>query len=92
MYVGKVLNYFKKAKVAHILIEAGSVNKNDELIIMGETTGVVEIKLENIFCNDEPSMKAVKGDEITFQCDKLVRARDKVYVVRKVNIEETISN
>jgi len=91
-YLGRVLNYYKKSKVTHILIEAGSVNQNDELIIMGETTGVVELKPGNMLCNDEPALKAVKGDEVTFQCDNLVRARDKVYVVQKVNVEGIISN
>jgi putative protease len=91
-YVGKVLNYFKKLKVAYVLIEAGSVNQNDELIIMGETTGVVELKLNNMFCNDKPSFKAVKGDEITFNCDKLVRTRDKVYVFKSVSVEELTTN
>lgn len=88
VYLGRVLNYYKKAKAAHILIEAGSLNQNDELLIMGETTGVVEIKLENMLCNDELSLNAVRGDEITFPCNKLIRLRDKVYVVQNTNVEE----
>jgi putative protease len=88
VYLGRVLNYYKKPKAVHILIEAGSVKQNDDLLIMGETTGLIEIKLDNMFCNDEPSLKAVKGDEITFYCDKLIRTRDKVYVVQKTNVEE----
>lgn len=92
IYLGRVLNYYKKSKIAHVLIEAGSVHQNDDLVVMGETTGVAELKLTNMFCNDEPSLKAGKGDEITFQCNKLIRQRDKVFVVRTVDVEEVISN
>jgi len=83
-YLGKVLNYFQKAKVAHVLIESGSLNKNDDLIIIGETTGVVEIKLNSFLRNDESAISAEKGDEITFVIDELVRPRDKVYLFKEV--------
>jgi len=83
-YLGKVLNYFQKAKVAHILIESGSLNKNDDLIIIGETTGVVEIKLNSFLRNDKTAATAEKGDKVTFVVDDLVRPRDKVYLFKDV--------
>jgi len=83
-YLGKVLNYFQKAKAAHILIESGSLNKNDDLLIIGETTGVVEIKVTSFLRNDESATSAEKGDEITFVVDDLVRPRDKVYLLKNV--------
>ena len=46
-YVGKVLNYYKEIEVAHILMESGQIKTDDEILIMGETTGVLDIKLEN---------------------------------------------
>jgi putative protease len=83
-YLGKVLNYFPKVKVAHILIESGSLNQSDDLLIIGETTGVVEIKVNSFLRNDEAATKAVKGDEFTVIVDNLVRPRDKVYVLKLV--------
>jgi putative protease len=83
-YLGKILNYFQKAKVAHILIESGSLNQNDDLLIIGETTGVVEIKVSSFLRNDELATSAEKGDEITFVVDDLVRPRDKVYLFKDV--------
>ena len=80
--MGKVLNYFHKAKAAHILIESGSLNQNDDLLIIGETTGVVEIKVRSFLRNDEAATSAEKGDEITFVVDDLVRPRDKVYLFK----------
>ncbi len=83
-YVGKVLNYYKKSGIVHILLEAGKINVNDEIIIMGETTGVVELKLDSFMKNDLPDKSAEKGDEITFSCESLIRPRDQVYLVKNV--------
>jgi len=82
-YLGKILNYFQRSKVAHILIESGSINQNDDLLIIGETTGVIELKVKSFLRNDEAATKAEKGDEITFVMDKLVRPRDKVYLFKE---------
>jgi putative protease len=83
-YLGKVLNYFQKAKVAHVLIESGSLNQNDELLIIGETTGVVEIEVSSFLKNDEAVTCAEKGNEVTFVVDDLIRPRDKVYLFKDV--------
>ena len=90
VYSGKVLNYFKKQNVAHLLIESGSIKNNDSLLIIGETTGVVEVKIEGMLRNDGPSEKAEKGDEITFKCKELVRPGDKVYSVLHLNALESL--
>ncbi len=86
-YLGKVLNYFKEPKVAHVLIESGSVKENDELLIIGETTGVVEVTIKNFLKNDQPASSAEKGDEITFVVNEFVRPRDKVYLFMEVTTE-----
>jgi putative protease len=88
-YLGKVLNYFSKVKVAHILIESGSLNQNDDLLIIGETTGVVEIKVSSFLINDEAAASAEKGDEVTFVVDEFIRPRDKVYLFKDVK-ENTV--
>ena len=83
-YVGKVLNYYKKTGIAHILLEAGKINANDEIIITGETTGVVELILSSFMKNDVPDKSAEKGEEITFGCESLIRPRDQVYLVKNI--------
>jgi putative protease len=81
-YLGKVINYFQKSKVAHILIESGSLKQDDDLLIIGETTGVVEVMVSSFLRNDEAAAIAGKGDEVTFVVDELVRPRDKVYLFK----------
>jgi putative protease len=85
VYVGKVLNYFKKPKAAHILLESGKVNLKDKLLIIGETTGLVELALDDLIINDKPSRSAKKGDEVTFVTPSLVRRNDRVYLIEQLN-------
>lgn len=92
IYLGKVINYFKKPSVAHVLIESGSVKNNDEILIIGETTGVVELTIDNILKNDKPADSAGRGDEITFICNELIRPRDKVYLFKEVTAEIEVQN
>lgn len=85
VYVGKVLNYFKKPNAVHMLIESGRIELNDELLIIGETTGVVEMKLNKLSVNDKPADSAKKGSEVTFISPQQVRKNDKVYLVDHIN-------
>ena len=81
VYVGKVINYYKEPGVAHILLESGKINVNDQVIIMGETTGVIEIIMKEFYVNDNLSEHATKGDEVTFKSSTLIRRNDKVYKI-----------
>jgi len=85
VYVGKVLNYFKKPKAAHVLLESGKINLKDKILFIGETTGLLEITLDKIFVNEKSSKTAQKGDEVTFVTPGLVRRNDKVYLVEQIN-------
>jgi len=85
VYVGKVLNYFKKPKVAQVLLESGKIKLNDQLLITGETTGLVEMNLSKLFLNEKLVNTAKKGDEITFVTPELVRRNDKVYIIEPLN-------
>lgn len=84
VYIGKVLNYFKEIEVAHILLESGQIKTDDEILIMGETTGVLEIKLEKMIVNDKEEQSAKRGDEVTLKVPSLVRRNDKIYLIEQV--------
>ena len=81
VYAGKVVNYFSNIQVAHILMESGQIKIGDEILIMGETTGVLDIKLEKLTVNDKDNSSAKRGDEITLEIPSLVRRNDKVYLI-----------
>ena len=81
MYVGKVLNYFRKSKVAHVKLEAGEIKLNDKLYITGNTTGLVETSLQSLMKDDKQVNGAVKGEEVTFYLNENIRPRDQVYKI-----------
>ncbi|MFA6596547.1 MAG: peptidase U32 family protein [Ignavibacteriaceae bacterium] len=83
-YVGKVLNYYKTPQVVHILIETGSLKVGENVLIIGETTGVVELMVKQIINEEVDVNEAFKGEKVTFNCESLVRPRDKVYLVKTI--------
>ena len=84
VYIGKVLNFFKEPNVVQILIESGKIKVNDKILIIGETTGLIEMKLNEFNVNNALAQSAKKGSEVTFITPKLVRRNDKVYIVEQI--------
>ncbi|HSL90759.1 MAG TPA: peptidase U32 family protein [Ignavibacteriaceae bacterium] len=83
-YVGKVLNYYKEPKVVHFLIESGEISAGDKILILGDTTGVIETILKEFYVNDHLAELAVKTDEVTFVLPDLVRKNDRIYKLESV--------
>lgn len=85
IYVGRVLNYYKKSKIAFVRLEADSLSIGDSIYIIGSTTGLVELTLKKII-QDEIELNSVnKGSDLTFECEELVRANDRVYKIVSVD-------
>ena len=49
-FVGSIQNHFKKAGVIELISEASELEVGDEYLIIGDTTGVVEGKIESMSC------------------------------------------
>ncbi len=79
VYVGKVTNFFSKISVAEILIEATPLNVGDEAIFFGETTGVVEHRVDSIFVDDKSTDSVVQGVKCSVKTAELIRRGDKLY-------------
>ena len=85
VYVGKIVNYFKKNNVVHAKIESGNINTGDTVYIIGNTTGLVELKLPDMLKDEQPVSGASRGDEITFISEETVRPRDQLYKVVEIS-------
>jgi len=83
-FIGRVTNYYKKPRVAEIKMETGKLRVDDKILIIGETTGVVEFKIQNILFEDKQVNEVGKGNLFTIPCEELVRVRDSVYVVKQL--------
>ena len=78
-YVGKITNYFKNIGVAELTVEASTLVEGDDILIMGETTGVVEQKAEGIVLADKVVEGVKQGDVCSIKTVELVRRGDKLY-------------
>lgn len=61
VYCGKVTNWFGKLSVAEILVESRSLKTGDHILIMGPTTGVIELDVPEIRVDLKPVEEASKG-------------------------------
>jgi putative protease len=83
VYVGKVVNFFNNLKVAEVKIESHSVNLNDDILIIGPTTGAYEGVVNEIRVDLLPVDTAVKGENCSIPVTETVRRGDKMYLVVK---------
>ena len=83
VYVGKGIRYYPKIQVAEFIIESGSIQIGDELMIMGRKFGVMKEKVDILTVNGARAFVAIKGDRITFPFAEKIIATDKMYKMVK---------
>jgi U32 family peptidase len=78
-YVGKVSNYFNKLNVMELTMESGQIEVGDEILIIGNTTGVIEVTIDEIRVDLKKVEETIKGNVCSIPINGLVRRNDKVY-------------
>jgi putative protease len=78
-YVGKATNYFSHLGVAEFLIETGTLQQGDEVLIVGPTTGVVEDRIREIRVDLQPVKRVEKGSYFSTAVPRKIRRSDKLY-------------
>ena len=93
VYCGKVTNWFDKIGVAEITVESSPLSVGDEVMAIGNTTGVVEFRIEDMRVDFKSVDHAPKGvrcsvalgkNIINGPQDAKLRRGDKVYIWEKV--------
>ncbi len=79
-YIGKVTNYFSNIGVAEILVETGQLEVGSNILIIGPSTGVIEMKIPEIRVDLKPSQIAAKGVYCSIPIPERLRRSDKVYL------------
>lgn len=82
IFIGTVTNYFKNLGVAEIRMESGELNLNDDIYIIGHTTGVYEGVASEIRVDLKPVDKTIKGELFSMPTTSLVRRNDKLYLIK----------
>lgn len=82
--IGSVTHHFPKAGVAEIKLTSGFLKKGDEVYIMGDTTGVYRVKIDELRDEKNTAVDQVqKGDVTTFCVTKKVRINDTVFKIKE---------
>jgi putative protease len=65
-------------------METGELSVEDEVMIIGPTTGVIETKINEIRIDLKNAVKAKKGERFSIPVKALVRRSDKLYKIVEV--------
>lgn len=80
VFLGKVINYYSNIGVAEIKLETDEeLLINDEIVILGPSTGAVQQVVEEIQFDYKAVKKVKQGDLFSIKTDELVRRGDKLY-------------
>ena len=77
--LGKVTNYFSNLQVGEFKLESFDLSVGDEVLIVGETTGVIEMRVPEIRVDLQPVEKVKKGILFSMPVSEKVRRGDKIY-------------
>ncbi len=79
VYVGRISNYFSRIGVAEVQVQADTLSVGEDILIIGNKTGVLEDKVREIRLDDKPIQTADKGTVISIPVKDRVRKNDKLY-------------
>lgn len=82
VYVGKITNFFSRLGVAEVTMESGEMKTGDNILIIGSSTGVVEMKVPEIRVDLRAVEGVSKGEVCSIAVPDAMKVRrgDKVYL------------
>lgn len=86
LYCGKVTNWFDRIGVAEIAVESVPLCKGDKIMIIGSSTGVIEMEVNDMRVNLQAAECTQKGERCSVAVDpdicpgRRLRRGDKVYI------------
>lgn len=86
IYIGKALNYFANINVGEFKIESQQLNVGDRIMIIGPSTGVIDMVVPEIRVDLKPVDSVTKGEICSIMTPEKVRRSDKVYKVVDSNL------
>jgi putative protease len=79
-FIGNIIHYFPKVEVAAIRISSGKLKIGDEIIVLGDKTGIIRHKIARIEISNKPVNEVKKGEEAGIKIPG-ARKSDKVYLI-----------
>lgn len=78
-YIARCNNYFTRLQVGEFQMQSGSLSVGDQILIIGPTTGVVEMTVQELRVNLQPVEKTEKGQVFSMPVNQPIRRSDKIY-------------
>lgn len=85
VFLGKAVNYYSRSGIAEFLLEAGSIQQGDELLITGRKFGVHRFTVNEFQANGVEATVAEKGASLTFPLAESLMRNDKLYKIVAAN-------
>jgi U32 family peptidase len=81
IYIGKNTRYYPNLQVAEFLVETGTIEPGDTMMVIGNKFGVVKETISEFRVNGEQGSLAIKGDLLTLPFVEKPTLGDKLYKV-----------
>ena len=78
-YIAFCSNYFSKLGVGEFQMQSGTLSVGDHILVIGPTTGMVEMVVPEIRVDLKPVEQTIKGDVFSMPLTQLIRRSDKIY-------------
>jgi putative protease len=78
-FIGVCTNYFSRIEVGEFIVQTGKLNIGDDVVIIGPTTGVLEIKVIEMHDDSGNIECAKKGQLFAIPVSEKIRRNDKLY-------------
>ncbi len=79
IYVGPVANYYTNIDVGEFISQAESLQKGDDYLIIGPTTGVIAGQASELRIDDQTVGSVKQGERFTMPVKRKIRPADKLY-------------
>ena len=84
-YAARTLGYYGRIGIGDFRCDATELHRGDRILIIGPTTGVVELTLGDMQVDYQMVDTVHKGERFTMPVPEKIRPSDKVYVLRSNN-------
>ncbi len=83
IFLGEVRRFYKKIKVADVLLQSGSLQKGETLLFIGKKSSAQSMVVDELQRDHKSIKKAKKGEGIGIKVPFVVKPKDKVFIWRK---------
>lgn len=81
IYAGKGVKYFDNINVGEFLLELPQLSVNDEIMISGPTTGLIQTTVKELRVDGKPCDVVKRGELFSMPVERKIRPSDKIYKV-----------